>query len=336
VRACDAFIAGCAVWLAAAPARAAPPDATEGPRAEVAVLRPVSDDPVLVEASRRLQLELGASGLTSALVDAGGDFEARVALVREDGVVTIDVLGTPAVGATLHRRVRVPIEEGGGDPAVVAVLRGIRLEVRRVPPAPAPRSTVQELDVDAPARQPEPPPVWRFEAGLGVLTARPLAAAVGVGPTVAAAGAIAPHVSFMASFAGPFFTNRPPTPEGSAHTTEELGGIGLRVDTWRPVWNLHALGAVGLHHVRAVYDARGVPANPPTMLHFFTPQSVWNPAVTLAAGASVRVWRWLGVSFQVAAILIEPALDVVTNGRSVGTLGGPSLLPTLSAWTTLR
>ncbi len=189
---------------------------------------------------------------------------------------------------------------------------------------------------DAPARQPEPPPVWRFEAGLGVLTARPFATAFGVGPTVAAAGVIAPHVSFAAGFAGPFFTDRPGTPDGSAHTSEELGGLGLRVDTWRPVWNLHALGTVGLHHVHATYDARGVPPNPPTALHFFTPQSVWNPAVTLAAGASVRLSRWLGVSVQIAAILIEPALDVVTNGRSVGTLGGPSLLPTLSAWTTLR
>jgi hypothetical protein len=322
-------------------ARAAPPDApaTEGPRPEVAVLRPASDDPVLVAASARIQLELGASGLASALVDEPEGFPARVALVREDGVATIDVLATPAVGAPLHRRVRVPLEEGGDDPAVLAVraaevLRGIRLDVRRAPAPSPPRAAAPEVDVASPAREPEPP-VWRFEAGLAVLSARPLGAAVGVGPAVAAAGAIAPHVSFTASVCGPFFTDRPSTPVGSAHTREEMGGIGLRADTWRPVFNLHALGIVGLHHVSAAYDARGASPTAPTVLHFFTPQSAWNPAVTIGAGASVRLARWVGVSVQVAAVFVEPPLELTSNGRSVGTLGDPSLLPSLSAWTTL-
>jgi hypothetical protein len=211
-----------AASLVEGPAADGPP--AEGPPADVAVLRPVSDDPLLVEASARIRLELGSVGLTSALVDAGDAFPARVALVREDGVVTIDVLGTPAVGAALHRRVRVPPEEGGGDPAVVAVravelLRGIRLEVRRAPPPRPPRAADPETTAEVAAREPDAP-AWRFEVGLGALTARPLGAALGVGPAVAAAGAIAPHLSITAAFAGPFFTDRPGTPGGSAHTRE--------------------------------------------------------------------------------------------------------------------
>jgi hypothetical protein len=316
-------------------ARAADP---EGPRADVAVVRPVSDDPVLVAASARIRLELGAGGSTSALVDVGDGFPARVALVREDGVPTIDVLGTPAAGAVLHRRVRVPRAEGGDDPAVLAVravelLRGIRLEVRRIPVvAPAPAATA-DADGDAP-KEPERA-TWRFEAGLGVLTARPFGAALAAGPALAAAGVIAPHVSFTATFAGPFFTDRPGTPDGSAHTGEELGALGLRADTWRSRLNLHALATVGLHHVSAAYDARGMSPTSVPPLHVVTPQSLWNPAITLAVGASLRLSDRVGVSLQLAAIFVDSALSLVSNGRDVGTLGAPSLLPTLSAWTAL-
>ena len=329
------------VTLGASAARAEPPDdalALEGPPADVAVLRPVSDDPVLVEASARIRLELGAGGLTSALVDGADGFSARVALVREDGVATIDVLGTPARGAPLHRRVRVPREEGGDDPAVLAVravelLRGIRLEVRRPRPAAAAVADAPEIDVqvsDAPERQD-----WRCEAGVGVLSARPLGAALGIGPALAVAGAIAPHVSITATFAGPFFTDRPGTIDGSARTSEELVGIGLRAETWLERLNFHAVATVGLHHVSAAYDARGVPEVTPMVFHVLTPRSVWNPAITLAAGASLRVSRRFGLSLQLAAVFVEPALELVSNDRPLGTLGGPSLLPTLSGWTTL-
>jgi hypothetical protein len=336
------MLVGClGACLAAGAARAEPPDAAPdviGPRPEVAILRPPSDDPVLVAASARIQLELGAGGLASALVDSADGFPARVALVREDGVATIDVLGTRVAGAPLHRRVRVPPDEGGGDPAVLAVraaelLRGIRLDVRRAPAPPAPGPAVAELEAAAPVREPEPA-IWRFEAGVGVLSARPVAAALGVGPTVAAAGMIAPHLSITASFAGPFFTNRPATPDGSAHTSEELAGIGLRLDTSRPVLNFHGVGTVGLHHVSATYDARGAPEMQGGLL-VLSPQSVWNPALTLAAGASVRLTRTLGVSLQVTAVFVEPALELTSNQRSLGTLGNPSLLPALSAWTTI-
>lgn len=328
---------GLAVSLAAVPARAE--TTPEGPRAEVAVLRPASDDRVLVEASRRLQLELGANGLASALVDVGEGFPARVALVRVDGVVTIDVLAAPAAGAPLQRRVSVAPEEGGSDPAVIAVraaelLRGIRLEVRR-PPAPAPRRAQAADAVTATPSTAEERPTWRFEAGVGVLSARPLGAALALGPTVSAAGRIAPHVAFTAFFAGPFFTDRPPTPDGSAHTREELGGIGLRADAWRSRLDASIAGTVGLHHLSAVYDDRGVGTAPATAIHFYTPQSVWNPALTVAAGAGWRFSRRFGLAFQLLAIFIESPLALTTNGRTVGALGDPSLLSTLSAWTTL-
>ncbi len=43
----------------------------------VAVLRPAGDDPVLVAAATRTQLELGATGVRSALIDEGDGYAAR-------------------------------------------------------------------------------------------------------------------------------------------------------------------------------------------------------------------------------------------------------------------
>jgi hypothetical protein len=41
------------------------------------VLRPAGDDPVLVAAATRTQLELGATGVRSALIDEGDGYAAR-------------------------------------------------------------------------------------------------------------------------------------------------------------------------------------------------------------------------------------------------------------------
>jgi hypothetical protein len=322
-----------------APAHAAPGEGDGARASAVAVLRPAGDDPVLVAAAARTQLELGATGVRSALIDAGDGYAARVAFVREDGVATIDVLGTPASGVPIHRRVPVPSDAGGDDAAVLAVravevLRGIQLELHR-PRMQAPLTTTTTTTAATHAPAPVPSTAtWRFEVGLGALTARPFGAALGVGPVAAAAGAIAPHVSIAAAFAGPFFTARPETPDGTADTREELGAIGLRIDTRAARLEGHVTGAVGLHHSTVRYDPRGSGAmgGADRVLHVVANQSLWNPLVTLAAGASWRVsGRW-GVSLQCAALLVAPELDLLVNDHHVGTLGGPSLLTTLSAW----
>lgn len=324
--------------VSGAPARAEAAGSDDARASAVAVLRPAGDDPVLVAAAARTQLELGASGVRSALIDAGDGYAARVAFVREDGVATIDVLGTPAAGAAIHRRVPVPRDAGGDDAAVLAVravevLRGIQLELRRPRGEARLPVTTTETATRAPAPMPETA-TWRFELGLGTLTARPFGAAFGVGPVVSAAGAIAPHVSIAAAFAGPFFTDRPEAPDGTADTREELGTIGLRAGARAARLEAHVTGAVGLHHSSVHYDPRGLGAlaSANRVLHVVANQSLWNPLVTLGAGASWRVSGHWGVSLQCAALLVAPELDLLVNDHYVGTLGGPSLLTTLSAW----
>ena len=298
---------------------------------DVAVLRPPADDGVLVEAAARLQQELGASGLTSALVDAADAASTHVALGREGGVATIDVVAARPDVAPAHRLVRVEADEGGDDPSVLAVravelLRGLRLEVR---PAPAPAPAPPEPDVvEAP---PPPPRAWRLSAGASALEARPYAAARAFGPTLGAAVTFLPHASLVVTVGGPFDTDRPPTPDGSAHTREALALLGFRVETRGLRVNLHAAFMAGFHHLEASFDERGA-SGAPTVLHLVTPQSVWTPIVALGAGASARVWRSLGVTLEVTALVAQPSVELVANERSLGRIGGPSLMQTLWAW----
>jgi hypothetical protein len=320
------------VYLAATAARAAPPD--------VAVLRPPGADRVLIEAAARLRQELGASGMTSALVDAADDASTHVAFVREDGVATIDVVAARARQASdeapARRRVHVKADEGGDDPSVLAVravelLRGLRLELRPAPaalPTPTPTPTPEPDLADAP-----PPAVrhWRLAAGASLLEARPYTAARALGPTLGAAVTVLPYASVVTTVAGPFFTDRPPTPGGSAHTREELALLGIRGETRRLRVNLHATFMAGLHHLTANYDERGAPG-PPTVLHLVTPQSLWTPVVALSAGASGRVWRSVGLTAEVTAVVAQPSIELVANERSLGKIGGPSLMQTLWAW----
>jgi hypothetical protein len=272
------------------------------------------------------------------LVDGAADaFPDRVAFVREDGVATIDLVGTRPDATTVHRRVGVPATEGGDDPAVLALraaelLRGIRLEVRRAParpPADAARATA--------ALGPPPPRVelLRVSAG-GSLLAGGFDAWPAAGPTLAADAAVVRHLRVALGLAGPYFQDLTPTPAGSAHTRQELGHLGLRFEGDLRRTRLQLLLGWGFHHLRAEYDMRGTPPGPPSPeVHVRTPQSIWTPFVVVGAGVGRRVWRRLGASFDVAALFLKPNVDIAVNGQSVGKLGGPSVMESLSLWIAL-
>jgi hypothetical protein len=319
------------VLLASASARGAPAPP------EVAVLRPPGADRVLVEASTRLLQELGASGLTSALVDAAGDAPTHVAFGRDGDLPTIDVLATQPDGTALERRIRVQPDEGGGDPSVLAVravelLRALRLEVHpaaAVAPTPPALASAEPDGVEAPQAEPR---AWRLAVGPSALEARPYGAALAFAPALAVSMTFLRNISIVGLGAGPFFTDRPATPVGSAHTREELALVGFRLETRRPRVNVHATFTAGMHHLRAEYDARGLPTNPPPPIHLVTLQAPWTPIVAVGAGAGGRIWRRLGVAVEVTALIAQPSLELIANGRSLGVIGGPSLMQTLWAW----
>jgi hypothetical protein len=321
----------------ALPARAR--DAPGPPRVDVDVVAPAADDAVLVEAAARTRLELGASGLASALIDGAGDggAPARVAFVRDGGVATIDVVGTRPDATSAHRRVAVPAPEGGDDGAVLALravelLRGIRLAERRDATAPPRAPAAELLSVEAPAVAIA---AWRLAVGPSLLEGRPWGASVAPGVALQAEAVLTPQVSFVVAGAGPFYNDLPPTPDGSAHTREELALFGLGVHVGGPRFAARAVVGAGVHHLVATYDARGAPAMPPpTELHVVSTQSLWTPFLAVGAGVSRRLSHRLGASLEVVAIVAQPAVAVVVNGHTIGTSGEPSLLESLTAWMT--
>jgi hypothetical protein len=320
----------------ASEARAAP----EPPRVEIAIIRPASDDEILKEAAARTGLELAAIGSPTTFVDgvAGDGFAGRIALVREDGVATIDLVGTLSDGAPLHRRVPVPASEGGDDPSVLAVravelLRGIRLATRVAPPprAAPPEARPASDEVSAPA--PRSGEIFRLSVGVSALERNVTGPLATPGLLLSLSAAVMRHVAIVATLAGPFFTDLSPSPEGSAHVRQALGAFGVRLDSSRERTSLHLLAATGFQHVAIDVDRRGIPAGPPPPeLHIVTPHSDWQPLVMLGAGVSGRVLPWLGLAFDAAAVMSPPTLDVIVNGRTVGTVAGPSVLSSVSAW----
>lgn len=296
-------------------------------RADVTVLASAAADRLLVEATARVQLELTASGLTSVLVeDDDQDAPARIAFVRDqDGIATIDLVAVRPDATRWHRRVPVPAAAGGGDDATVLalraveLLRGIRLEVRReAAPQPPPAAA--------------PGPGWRLLLGPSVLEGRPWGAALAPGAAFGVVAPLTPRLSLTATGAGPFFNDLPATSAGSAHTREELGFLGVRADLKRPPFGAHGGLGGGLHHLVATYDRRGVPPTTPGSLHVVTGRSLWTPCLAVGAGVSAQYGSRFGVSLDLTAIITRQTIDVVVNDRTVGVMGAPSLLETLSAW----
>ena len=134
----------------------------------VAVLAPDTGDPVIGEAVSRLRAELHLVGLEAQTIDCDGEGaqdarvcsgeratapegetatpspglaragvrQAIIALAREDGVVTIEVIERLLNGSKFFRLVYVPSRDGGDDPAVLAVrgvelLRDLHMDVER-------------------------------------------------------------------------------------------------------------------------------------------------------------------------------------------------------------
>jgi hypothetical protein len=304
------------------------------PRADVAVIRPAADDSILVEASARLCLELGAAGLNSVLVDAADDdVPATIAFLREGDVASIDLVGTRPDGSALHRRVRVPPEEGGGDPAVLAVraaelLRDIRLDMHRAarPPAQPVPSPPAATTVAAAPWHP-----WIITAGAGVFMAGLTSGAVG--PALGFARAVSPHLSIAATLAGPFFSDLQPTDQGSAHTREEFGFLSLRAEVDRNAFGPYALLSAGAYHLSAAYDARRPSGSPPpSQFQIQTDQVFWAPALAVGFGAGGRIWRRLGVTFELSAVFTHPRVHVTASDRVLGQMGEPAFLQQTCFW----
>jgi hypothetical protein len=339
--------------LAVAPTRMASGSADDA-APSVAVIRPPLDDHVLREAGLRIRSELTAAGVASQFVDCPpretmdpsicvrraeleiggrGHFDATICLSREDGVPVIDAITTLTDDSAVRRRLRVPSDEGGDDPAVLAVrsvevLRDMRLDIRREA-RPHPDTAAFP---DAPETRPEGPasslPVrWRIMATAEALQGR-LQLGPSIGPALGVSATLGPHTSFTARVAGPFFRSPTARTGEGASIRQEDGALGICYELG--AGTVRSFGTVegGLYHlsVRGMVTKSSPPVDVPVS------SSLWAPLLAFGPGISVRVSKWMAAVGQGEVLLTHPAADVTVANIVVERAGSPSFVAQLGLW----
>ena len=295
----------------------------------VAVIRPPIGDSVLEEASLRIRSELDAAGTSNRLIDCSGPGNpephdcpdssavARIALFREEGIATLQVLASLPDGLELRRHVRVPAEMGGDDPAVLAVravelLRDLYLDIPRVGRRP---TTVAPPAPKAVAmREPSAPSPERAVSGCAFLGAGVVQGRWGLnaapGPSVAVGLSIHSRLRLLASVAGPFQTH--------------VGSGALETETWQTLVSGEARYEVGNTRVRPyVLAGAGVYTLRATQE---VSNTHWSPLVAVGLGVVARIFPWLAFSLNAQEVVTLWIIDVKSGGTILGSAGGPSEL----------
>jgi hypothetical protein len=337
-------LAASAPAFAAPPARvaaaAAAPPPPPAAASKVAVVRPAAGDPVLEEASLRIRSELDAAGMSNRLVDCPGpaapdrpdcadsSSAARIALGREDGIATIQVIASLPDGLELRRHVRVPPEQGGDDPSVIAVravelLRDIYLDIPRVARRPPPDAAGDHAGAPREGTPSAAPSSigGRAFAGAGVLQGRwGLRAAAG--PTFGFGMSFLSRLTLLATLAGPFHTSVGSVSDGMAETWQTLAVAQLRYEIGPPRFRPYAAAGAGLFSLTAQGQMPGSAGMPALTIT----GSQLSPLVTVGVGVLVKILPWLGVAAEVHEMVTMPALEVRVNGVVKGRAGAPSEL----------
>jgi hypothetical protein len=314
----------------------------------VAVVRPVTQDPLLQEASSRIRSELAASGLESRLVDCsepteapcpGPDAAAAIALGRKDGVVEIDVRAFLPDGFELSRHVRVLDRDGGEDPSVLGVravelLRDLRLNAqRRVPLGPPkPAEDAEEPKIPLP---PPPPPRWRLSTGAAALGAPPTGEP-GFGPSVGAtlrgAAILDPRLVIVLTIAGPFNSTFSSTPDnGKATLLQALATLELRYRFPSRVVQPFVAVLTGVNYLRENLTSQQTIQNQVPSV-----STAWVPLFGAGGGVSYEFGERFSVGAEAEIFATTPNMLVeVDQNTVVARTGAPSVLLTADLGLTL-
>jgi hypothetical protein len=317
-------------------APAPPPAAGLAAGRFVAVVRPVTQDPLLQEASSRIRSELAASGLESRFVDCaepteapcpGPDAAAAIELGRKDGVVEIDVRAFLPDGFELSRHVRVLDRDGGQDPSVLGVravelLRDLRLNAqRRAPPGPPkPAEDAEEPKIPLP---PPPPPRWRVSAGAAALGAPPTGQP-GFGPSLGAtlrgAAILDPRLATVLTIAGPFNSTFSTLSNGQASLIQALATLELRYRFPTRLVTPFVAVLTGVNYLRETLTS---PNQVPSV------SSAWVPLFGAGGGVSYDFGERFSVGAEAEIFATTPNILVqVDEGVVVARTGAPSILVT--------
>ena len=335
----------------------------------VGILAPDDSDPVIEESISRLRAELHLVGLESHVMDCDGEgaLDARacaddavgaradapegeptpplppaartgveraiIALAREDGVVTIEVIEKLKNGSKFFRLVYVPARDGGDDPSVLAVrgvelLRDLHMDVERNRAVLSAAPVVPAVVEPAPPQPVRSPGPWRVAATAGLLQGRN-----GLGPRVAPAVIVARNLgsrlsaSLLAS--GPYFQDL--SVAGSTDQTstrQELALLSLRGAL--QVGPVRPFGIVSAGVLHLVADGHS-----DDLLAVTHQQALWSALASAGVGAGYPLSRFFELVAEADLLAALPGGRITIRDTVVGTAGAPSALFQLGLWAAL-
>lgn len=347
-----ASLVGVAALLAGGPARATLLATLVTEVGGVGILAPDTSDPIIAEAVARLRAELHLAGLENELIDCEAAQDARacsdertdvpdgeavtpaaratragveraiIALAREDGVVTIEVIERLRNGSKFFRLVYVPARDGGDDPAVLAVrgvelLRDLHMDVERnratAPAAPAAPPVV----ANAPGPPPATPGPWRISALAGLLQGRD-GLGPRVGPVLGVSRAFGRRWAVGLLASGPYFQDL-----GAADTTDhttsrqELALLRVRGELALERARPFAVVSGGALHLAA----QGYSDDPTALTHG---RSLWSALFGAGVGFSFGLSEFIDVVAEADVLAAIPAGRIEIRSEVVATAGAPS------------
>jgi hypothetical protein len=319
----------------------------------VGILAPDAADPIIAEAVSRLRAELHLVGLENQLLecDSDGAQDARacsdeptappenqpapqaaragveraiIALAREEGVITIEVIERLVNGSKFFRLVYVPARDGGEDPGVLAVrgvelLRDLHMDVERNRAA-VPRTPVAPPPVTAaPAAPAATPGPWRVSALAGLLQGRD-GLGPRVGPVLGVSRTFGRRWAAALLASGPYFQDLSASGTGDntyTSTRQELALLGVRgaLLTGR-VRPFAMISAGALHLV-----AQGHSDDPAALTRG---RSLWSALFGAGVGAAFALTGFIDVIAEADLLSALPAGRIKIRDAVVGTAGAPS------------
>ena len=320
----------------------------------VGILAPDTGDPVLTEAVSRLRAELHLVGLEGQLIDCDGEGaqdaracsdertpapeaetppsatrsaragveHALIALAREDGVVTIEVIERLRNGSKFFRLVYVPSRDGGDDPAVLAVrgvelLRDLHMDVERsraAEPPPVPAAPVVVTPPPPPAARPGP---WRVSALAGLLQGRD-GLGPRVGPVLGVSRAFGGRWTAALLASGPYFQDlgAPGTTDYTS-SRQEMALLGVRGALL--IGRVHPFATVsgGALHLVAQGHSSDLTA-------LTRRRTLWSALLGAGVGAAFALTGFIDVVAEADVLAALPAGQIKVHDAVVGTSGAPS------------
>jgi len=319
----------------------------------VGILAPDAADPIVAEAVSRLRAELHLVGLETRLLDCDSDGatdaracsgertsglenepappaaragveQAIIALAREDGVITIEVIERLLNGSRFFRLVYVPARDGGDDPGVLAVrgvelLRDLHMDVERnraaVPTAPAAPTPVATPATASPAT----PGPWRVSALAGLLQGRD-GLGPRVGPVLGVSRTFGPRWAAALLASGPYFQDLGVSGTNDntyTSTRQELALLGVRGALLTGRVRPFAMLSVGALHL----VAQGHSDDPAALTRG---RALWSALFGAGVGAAFALTGFIDVVAEVDVLSALPAGRIKIRDSVVGTAGAPS------------